>query len=91
MAKQTLAQRQAAEDKARRTFLRRAQLVQSWDETWRFAAGGPRSGSPGGKYYTNLCHYMNHGHLPVTASGEELAVVRALEARLGPLPRQKGA
>jgi hypothetical protein len=91
MGRRTIAEKQEAEYKAVETFVRRVQLVKSWDEAWSFGVSGPRSGSPGGAHYTNLCAFMRFGHAPMGADQKQREIYDALRARLGKLtPRGDG-
>ena len=69
-------------------FQRGAADVASWDEAWEFGAQGPKSGTPGSSFYTNLCYFLRYGSVPLGADGAQLAIYEALVARLGkPKPR----
>jgi hypothetical protein len=63
-------------------------LVGSWAEAWDFGVGGPKSGTPGSSFYTNLCFFMRHGSVPLGADDAQMAIYHALVAKFGrPPPR----
>jgi hypothetical protein len=63
--------------------------VTSWSEAWDFGAQGPKSGTPGSSFYTNLCYFMRYGSVPLGADGAQLAIYDSLVARLGkPAPHR---
>jgi hypothetical protein len=66
-------------------------LVTSWTEAWDFAVQGPKSGTPGSSFYTNLCYFVRYSSVPLGADGAQVAIYNALVARLGkPTPRGDG-
>jgi hypothetical protein len=65
--------------------------VTTWGEALAFGAQGPRSGSPGSSFYTNLCYFVRYASVPLGADGAQVAIYEALVARLGkPTPRRAG-
>ena len=80
--------REAAEYKATEAFRKGVKRVQSWEEAWKFALGGPKSHP----YYTNLCFFIRWGYppFPVANSAEQIAIYDALVARLGKLTPRGG-
>jgi hypothetical protein len=64
-------------------FQRGVALVESWAEAWDFGVRGPKSGTPGSSFYTNLCFFMRHGSMPLGADYAQIAIYDALVARFG--------
>ena len=63
--------------------------VTSWSEAWDFGAQGPKSGTPGSSFYTNLCYFVRYASVPLGADDAQLAIYDTLVARLGkPAPRR---
>jgi hypothetical protein len=66
-------------------------VVANWTEALDFGAQGPKSGTPGSSFYTNLCYFVRYGSIPLGADGAQVAIYNALVARLGkPPPRADG-
>jgi hypothetical protein len=63
--------------------------VTTWSEALAFGSQGPKSGTPGSSFYTNLSYFVRYGSVPLGADGAQLAIYDALVARLGKptLPR----
>ena len=61
-------------------------LVSSWAEADQFGARGPKTGSPGSSFYTNLRYFVNHDSVPLGADDAQIAIYNALVARLGSRP-----
>jgi hypothetical protein len=57
--------------------------LSSWVQAWEFGAQGPRPGTPGSSFYTNLCYFMRYQSIPLGADAAQVAVYDALVARLG--------
>jgi hypothetical protein len=71
-----------------KSFQQGVALVTSWDQAWEFGVQGPKSGTPGSSFYTNLCYFMRYGSVPLGADDPQVAIYDALVARLGkPPPR----
>ncbi len=58
-------------------------LVGSWSEAWDFGARGPKSGTPGSSFYTNLCFFIRHRSTPLGADEAQIAIYDSLVARFG--------
>jgi hypothetical protein len=66
-------------------------LVSNWTEAWDFGAQGPKSGTPGSSFYTNLCYFVRYSSTPLGADEAQLAIYKALVAKLGkPMPHGRG-
>lgn len=65
-------------------------LVSSWVEARTFGAQGPRTGTPGSSFYTNLLYFVHYDSIPLGADAPQIAIYRALVAKLGrPPPRAR--
>ncbi len=62
-------------------------LVTSWVEARSFGARGPKTGTPGSSFYTNLLYFVRYDSVPLGADGAQLAIYEALVSRLGRPPR----
>ena len=67
-------------------FKRAVESAKSWDDVWSVANHGPKSGKPGGSYYTNLAYLMNCRVPPDGADARQLAIYEDLARRLGRRP-----
>jgi hypothetical protein len=70
-----------------KSFQRGASLVSSWVEAWSLGAHGPKTGTPGSSFYTNLLYFVRYDSIPLGADGAQLAIYDALVSRLGRPPR----
>jgi hypothetical protein len=72
-------------------FQRGVVLVTSWDQALDFGAHGPKSGTPGSSFYTNLCYFVRYNSVPLGADAAQVAIYDTLVSRLGkPTPRVPG-
>jgi hypothetical protein len=67
-------------------FQRGIALVSSWGEAHNFGACGPKTGTPGSSFYTNLLFFVHHDSVPLGADAPQIAIYDALVARLGRPP-----
>ena len=63
--------------------------LSSWVQAWEFGARGPKPGTPGSSFYTNLCYFMRYESIPLGADTAQKAIYDALVARLGKPPRPR--
>jgi hypothetical protein len=69
-------------------FQRGVALLESWAQAWDFGEQGPKSGTPGSSFYTNLCFFLRHSSIPLGADDAQIAIYEGLVTRLGrPTPR----
>ena len=66
-----------------KTFQHGAALVTSWAEAGVFGAQGPKCGTPGSSFYSNLRYFMRYRSVPLGADDAQVAIYDALVARLG--------
>jgi hypothetical protein len=57
--------------------------LSSWLDVWDFGAKGPKPGTPGSSFYTNLCYFVRYDSIPLGANAAQVAIYDALVARLG--------
>jgi hypothetical protein len=62
-------------------------LVSSWVEARSFGAHGPKTGTPGSSFYTNLLFFVRYDSLPLGADTAQVAIYQALVNKLGRPPR----
>jgi hypothetical protein len=61
-------------------------LVSSWVEARSFGAQGPKTGTPGSSFYTNLLYFVRYDSVPLGADGPQVAIYEALVSKLGRPP-----
>jgi hypothetical protein len=61
-------------------------LVSSWVEAGHFGSQGPKAGTPGSSFYTNLLFFVHHDSVPLGADAPQIAIYDALVAKLGRPP-----
>jgi hypothetical protein len=57
--------------------------LSSWMQAWEFGAQGPKPGTPGSSFYTNLCYFMRYQSIPLGADAAQIAIYAGLVERLG--------
>jgi hypothetical protein len=66
-----------------KSFQHGVALVSSWVEAWDLGGSGPRPGTPGSSFYTNLRYFVRYDSVPLGADAAQIAIYDALVARLG--------
>jgi hypothetical protein len=61
--------------------------VSSWVEARSFGAHGPKTGTPGSSFYTNLLFFVRYDSVPLGADAAQVAIYEALVNKLGRPPR----
>lgn len=64
-------------------FQRKVTQLSSWVEAWDLGTQGPKTGSPGSSFYTNLRYFMRYHSIPLGADAAQVAIYSALVTRLG--------
>jgi hypothetical protein len=76
----------AARWKEWKSFQRGAALVSSWVEARDFGAHGPKTGTPGSSFYTNLLYFVRYDSVPLGADAPQVAIYQSLVTKLGRPP-----
>ena len=66
-----------------KSFQMRVSRLSNWVEAWEFGAQGPKPGTPGSSFYTNLSYFMRYDSIPLGADAAQIAIYKGLVARLG--------
>lgn len=66
-----------------KAFQVRVAHLSNWVEAWKLGAQGPKPGTPGSSFYTNLTYFMRHDSIPLGADAAQVAIYDGLVARLG--------
>ncbi len=69
--------------KAWKSFQNRAILVSSWVEAWNLGGQGPKAGTPGSSFFSNLRYFVRYDSVPLGADAAQVAIYNTLVARLG--------
>jgi hypothetical protein len=72
--------------KAWKSFQSGAALVSNWIEAREFGAAGPKTGTPGSSFYTNLLYFARYDSVPLGADAAQVAIYESLVTRLGRPP-----
>jgi hypothetical protein len=72
-------------------FQRDMGVLQSWSEAADLAARGPKCGTPGSSFYTNLGYFLHHRSVPLGADEAQRALYESLVVRLGKPPAPQPA
>jgi hypothetical protein len=70
-----------------KSFQHGASRVSSWVEARSLGSQGPKTGTPGSSFYTNLLYFARYDSVPLGADGAQVAIYEALVTRLGRPPR----
>ena len=77
--------------KAWKSFQSGAARVSTWVEAREFGAAGPKTGTPGSSFYTNLLYFVRYDSVPLGADAAQVAIYDSLVTRLGRPPADPAA
>ena len=66
-----------------KSFQTRVARLSNWVEAWELGAQGPKPGTPGSSFYTNLSYFMRYDSIPLGADALQVAIYHGLVQRLG--------
>ena len=66
-----------------KSFQMRVSRLSSWVEARKLGAQGPKPGSPGSSFYTNLSYFIRYDSIPLGADAAQVALYDGLVVRLG--------